>query len=69
MRTVTLHDGRQVPSYSREWLLECLARRLLAHRLDYRREWLARMEPKGDKAGADELRAVLSAVHGSLQQP
>jgi hypothetical protein len=62
-KTVTLCDGLQVPSNSREWLIECLARDLLARPLGIRRQWLADMERKGNTAGADELRVVMKAVH------
>jgi hypothetical protein len=60
---VTLIDGRCVPSNSREWLIECLARDLLARPLGIRRQWLADMERKGDQAGAQELRRAMEAVH------
>lgn len=63
MADVTLLDGRTVPSTSREWLIECLARDLLARPLALRRQWLADMERKGDQAGADELRDAMRAVH------
>lgn len=63
MRAVTLIDGREVDSASREWLLETLARKVLAGSLEYRRAWLASMEHRGDKAGADELRDAMKAVH------
>lgn len=37
---VTLRDGRQVPSDSREWMDECLARFVLSMPLVKRRQWL-----------------------------
>lgn len=37
---VTLRDGRQVPSDSREWMEECLARHFLAMPLAKRRQAL-----------------------------
>jgi hypothetical protein len=61
--TVTLINGREVASDSREWLLETLARHILRRPLDVRRQWLADMERKGDKAGADELREAMRTVH------
>jgi hypothetical protein len=63
MAEVTLLDGRTVPSNSRDWLIECLARDLLSRPLALRRQWLADMERKGDQAGADELRDAMTAVH------
>jgi hypothetical protein len=62
---VTLADGRKVDTMSREWLLETLARELLRRPLAQRREWLSRMEQKGDKAGADELRGVLQTLRST----
>lgn len=63
MSLVTLIDGRQVDSMCREWLLETLARKVLSYPLAGRRAWLASMEHRGDKAGADELRAAMTSVH------
>jgi hypothetical protein len=63
MSTVTLCDGREVASDSREWLLETLAKHVLRRPLDVRRQWLADMERKGDVAGANELRDAMRRVH------
>lgn len=54
----TLHDGREVPSDSAEWQLECLARHVL--RQGSRKameEWLEKY--KGDQG---ELRARMNAI-------
>lgn len=39
----TLHDGRQVDSYSQDWALECLARWCLGMEFDERRHWIDSM--------------------------
>jgi hypothetical protein len=60
---VTLHDGRVVGSWSREWMVECEAKHLLAMPLHKRREQLdARIKQRGAKA-VDELKAVMASIH------
>ena len=57
----TLHDGRQVSSDSPEWLLECLARHVLAQRSrKAMEEWLERC-----KFDTGELRARMNAIRES----
>ena len=60
---VTLHDGRVVGSWSREWMIECEAKHLLAMPLHKRRDQLeARVKQRGNKA-VDELKAVMQSIH------
>lgn len=59
----TLHDGREVDSYSPEWRHECLARAVVAIKhVDQRREWLAAYEKRHGKDTADKLRATVRAL-------
>ena len=62
-RTVTLIDGRPVPSDSDEWRMECLARVLLALPLDERRAWLGAVEKRRGETAANRLRAAMTALH------
>lgn len=60
---VTLHDGRVVGSWSREWMLECEAKHLLAMPLARRRDALeGRVKQRGAKA-VDQLKAVMASIH------
>lgn len=59
--TKTLHDGREVPSESPEWLLECLARHVLAQGSRKAMEdWLlkCRFDTGGLRARMNALREV-----------
>jgi hypothetical protein len=65
---VTLHDGRVVGSWSREWLVECEARHLLSMPLNNRRDQLdARVKQRGAKA-VDELKAVMASMHAQRKK-
>jgi ribose 1,5-bisphosphokinase PhnN len=60
---VTLHDGRVVGSWSRDWMIECEARHLLAMPLHKRRDQLdARVKQRGAKS-VEELKAVMASIH------
>ena len=60
---VTLHDGRVVGSWSREWLVECEAQHLLKMPLAKRRHELdERVRKRGTKS-VDELKAVMASIH------
>jgi hypothetical protein len=62
---VKLHDGTEVSSWSREWMLECEARHLLGMPLGKRREALeAREKQRGVKA-VDALKKVMSGLHAA----
>ena len=60
---VTLHDGRVVGSWSREWMLECEARHLLTLPLWKRREELDAREKKRGIKSVEQLKAVMASVH------
>lgn len=62
MSLVTLHDGRQVDSMTREWQIECLARHLLTRPLEDRRQFIAGFEKRNPRA-ADQLRGVMTSLH------
>lgn len=54
--TVTLHDGREVLSDSREWLLECEASYVLKQpTIEERRNLLAAIEKRRGKTAREEL--------------
>jgi len=60
---VTLHDGRVVGSWSRDWMIECEATHLLAMPLHKRRDQLdARVKQRGAKS-VEELKAVMASIH------
>ena len=62
----TLHDGRQVPSDSNDWKLECLAHHILSlPSLEVRRAWLCTYEKRRGEAAANELRAMLLSLHSA----
>lgn len=60
---VTLHDGRVVGSWSREWMVECEARHLLTLPLWKRRNELEDREKKRGIHSVDELKAVMASIH------
>lgn len=54
--TVTLHDGREVLSDSREWLLECEAKYVLNQpTIEARRTLLAAIEKRRGATAREEL--------------
>ena len=54
--TVTLHDGREVLSDSREWLLECEAKYVLNQpTIEARRSLLAAIEKRCGATAREEL--------------
>lgn len=54
--TVTLHDGREVLSDSRDWLLECEANYVLKQpTIEERRNLLAAIEKRRGKTAREEL--------------
>ena len=60
---VTLHDGRVVGSWSREWIVECEAKHLLKMSLANRRYELdERIKKRGHKS-VNELKAVMTSIH------
>ncbi len=60
---VTLHDGRVVGSWSREWMIECEARHLLTLPLWKRREELDAREKKRGVKSVEQLKAVMASIH------
>jgi hypothetical protein len=60
---VTLHDGRVVGSWSREWMLECEAMHLLTLPLWKRREELDAREKKRGVKSVEQLKAVMASIH------
>lgn len=60
---VTLHDGRVVGSWSREWLVECEAQYLLKMSLAKRRHELDERVKKRGAKSVDELKAVMASIH------
>lgn len=62
---VKLHDGTEVSSWSREWMLECEARHLLKMPLNLRREALAARDKQRGVKATDDLRKVMSALHSA----
>ncbi len=59
----TLHDGREVDSYSEAWRHETEARHILSlPGADDRREWLDKIEARRGKAAADRLRDTCRAI-------
>jgi len=65
---VTLHDGRVVGSWSREWMLECEARHLLTLPLWKRRDELEVREKRRGVKSAEQLKAVMAAIHTKRKQ-
>jgi hypothetical protein len=62
MNIVTLHDGREVPSDSMEWALECEAKALLRLELSTRRAELEAIEKKRGKASTAILKERITAI-------
>ncbi len=60
---VTLHDGRVVGSWSREWMIECEAKHLLTLPLWKRREELDVREKKRGVQSVEQLKAVMASIH------
>jgi hypothetical protein len=60
---VTLHDGRVVGSWSREWMIECEAKHLLTMPLWKRREELDAREKKRGVKSVEQLKAVMASIH------
>lgn len=61
--TVTLHDGTQVLSDSREWLLECEAKHILAQpTIEDRRNLLAAIEKRRGKNARQDLEQRALAI-------
>ena len=60
---VTLHDGRVVGSWSRDWMLECEARHLLTLPLWKRRDELDVREKRRGIKSVEQLKAVMASIH------
>ena len=60
---VTLHDGRVVGSWSREWMIECEARHLLTLPLWKRRDELDVREKRRGIKSVEQLKAVMASIH------
>ena len=60
---VTLHDGRVVGSWSRDWMLECEARNLLTLPLWKRRDELDVREKRRGIKSVEQLKAVMASIH------
>lgn len=60
---VTLHDGRVVGSWSREWMTECEAKHLLTLPLWKRRDELDVREKKRGIKSVEQLKAVMASIH------
>jgi hypothetical protein len=61
--SVTLHDGRVVGSWSRDWMLECEARNLLTLPLWKRRDELDVREKRRGIKSVEQLKAVMASIH------
>jgi hypothetical protein len=62
---VRLHDGTEVSSWSREWMIECEARHLLSMPLNKRRDELTAREKSRGKKSVDDLREVMRKIHAA----
>ena len=62
MNTVTLSDGRQVPSDSEDWRLECEAKAALRLDLNSRRAYLEDIERKRGVRACDALKARIVKI-------
>lgn len=61
--TVTLHDGTQVLSDSREWLLECEAKHILKQpTIEERRALLAAIDKRRGTEAREELEKRVMAI-------
>lgn len=65
---VTLHDGRVVGSWSKEWMTECEARHLLTMPLWKRRDELEERTKKRGAKSVDELKAVMASIHAKRKK-
>lgn len=61
--SVTLHDGRIVGSWSREWLIECEAKHLLTLPLWKRRDELEERTKKRGARAVEELKKIMASIH------
>lgn len=65
---VKLHDGREVPSNSRDWQIETLAKYALGIKpLQARRQWLADLE-RQHPGIEGELKARMVAIHEATKR-
>jgi uncharacterized hydantoinase/oxoprolinase family protein len=65
---VTLHDGRVVGSWSREWMTECEARHLLTMPLWKRRDELEERTKKRGAKSVEQLKAVMASMHAQRKK-
>jgi hypothetical protein len=65
---VTLHDGRVVGSWSKEWMMECEARHLLTMPLWKRRDELEEREKKRGAKSVEQLKAVMASIHATRKK-
>lgn len=63
---VTLHDGRQVDSWSEDWRRECLARYLTGVGSREREDWLQSL--LGDQYFAQEMRQLMHDMRVSKRR-
>ena len=61
--SATLHDGRVVGSWSREWLIECEAKHLLTLPLWKRRDELEERTKKRGARAVEELKKIMASIH------
>lgn len=65
---VTLHDGRVLGSWSREWMTECEARHLLTMPLWKRRDELEERTKKRGAKSVEQLKAVMASMHAQRKK-
>lgn len=65
---VTLHDGRVVGSWSREWLVECEAQHLLKMPLWKRRDELEERTKRRGTKSVEQLKAVMASIHATRKK-
>jgi uncharacterized hydantoinase/oxoprolinase family protein len=65
---VTLHDGRVVGSWSKEWMTECEARHLLTMPLWKRRDELEERTKKRGAKSVEQLKAVMASMHAQRKK-
>jgi uncharacterized hydantoinase/oxoprolinase family protein len=65
---VTLHDGRVVGSWSKEWMTECEARHLLTMPLWKRRDELEERTKKRGAKSVEQLKAVMASIHATRKK-
>lgn len=68
MPLVTLHDGRQVDSHSKEWQIECLARWALARPRADAVAFLESFTKRNERDG-ENLRKVMNALRSQARVP